>query len=366
MNKKKVLVAMSGGVDSSVTAYLLKEQGYDCIGVTMRLYENETIGKKRENTCCSLEDVEDARSVAYRIGIPYYVFNFTDDFEDKVICRFVHAYETGYTPNPCIDCNRFMKFDLLFQRAKALGCDYIATGHYARILRDEKSGRYLLKKGVDEKKDQSYVLYAMTQDMLAHTLLPLGGLHKTRVREIAEEQGFLNARKHDSQDICFVPDGDYTAFLERFTKKTYPEGDFVDKNGNVLGRHRGIVHYTIGQRRGLGIAASEPLYVIGKNLEKNQVILGTAREGLTHSLTADELNLIETARLDAPRKLSVAIRYHQAPQPAVVTQLSDTSARIDLETPQRGVAPGQAVVFYQDDVVVGGGTIRSCDSDPVT
>lgn len=353
---------MSGGVDSSVTAFLLKKQGYDCIGVTMKLYENETIGLKKTNTCCSLDDVEDARSVAYRIGIPYYVFNFKNDFEEKVIHRFVRAYESGFTPNPCIDCNRFMKFDLLFQRAKELGCDYIATGHYAQICRDEQSGRYLLKKGVDEKKDQSYVLYAMTQEQLAHTLLPLGELHKDEVRKIAEKEGFINAGKHDSQDICFVPDNDYTHFLRQYTGRDYPEGDFVDLNGKVLGRHKGIVHYTIGQRRGLGIAAAEPLYVIGKNLEKNQVILGTATENRTRSFTADELNLIEKPAVEEPERHAVSIRYHQVPQPARITQLSSSEVRVDLDSPQRGIAPGQAAVFYDGNIVLGGATIRECFS----
>lgn len=358
---KKVLVAMSGGVDSSVTAYLLKKQGYHCIGVTMRLYENETAGLRRENTCCSLEDVEDARSVCYRIGIPFYVFNFTQAFEEKVICRFVRAYENGSTPNPCIDCNRFMKFALLFRRAKELGCDYVATGHYARIMHDAQSGRYLLKKGVDEKKDQSYVLYAMTQEQLGATLLPLGGLTKEEVRRIAEENGFLNAKKADSQDICFVPDGDYTAFLRRYTGKDYPEGDFVDLNGKVLGRHKGTVNYTIGQRKGLGVAAGEPLYVIKKDLEKNQVVLGRAKEGMVRSFVADDLNLISVPRLTESLYLPVSIRYHQSPQPARITQISDSAVRVELDQPQRGIAPGQAAVFYDGDAVVGGATIRDTE-----
>jgi len=358
---KKVLVAMSGGVDSSVTAYLLKKQGYDCIGVTMRLYENETVGLQRENTCCSLDDVEDARSVCYRIGIPFYVFNFKDEFEEQVIRRFVCTYESGSTPNPCIDCNRFMKFALLYRRAQELGCDYIATGHYAQIVYEEDRKRYLLKRGLDGKKDQSYVLYALTQEQLAATLFPLGGLTKEEVRTIAEENGFINAKKADSQDICFVPDGDYTAFPRRYTGNDYPEGDFVDLKGNVLGRHKGTVHYTIGQRKGLGVAAGEPLYVIGKDLEKNQVILGKAGEGMITSFVADELNMIKVPALDGPQKYMVSIRYHQTPQPALVTQLSETEVRIELDSPQRGIAPGQAVVIYDGDDVVGGATIRKTD-----
>ena len=349
---------MSGGVDSSVAAYLLKKQGYDCIGVTMKLYADETIGIKKTNTCCSMDDVEDARSVAVRIGIPYYVFNYKDDFEQKVIRRFVSCYESGATPNPCIDCNRFMKFDLLYRRAKELGCDCVATGHYARIGQDPDSGRYLLKRGLDPKKDQSYVLYALTQEQLAHTLFPLGELTKDPVRGIAEEQGFLNAGKADSQDICFVPDGDYAAFLRRYTGKDYPEGDFVDCEGHVLGRHKGIVHYTIGQRRGLGIAAAEPLYVTGIDTEKNQVILGTAAQQRTVCFTADELNLIAAAKLTVPADCAVSVRYRQMPQPARVEQVSEAEARITLKEPQRGVAPGQAVVFYDGENVLGGATIQ--------
>ena len=242
---------MSGGVDSSVAAYLMKQRGFDCIGVTMKLFSNEEIGCSRAKTCCSLEDVEDARSVAYRLGIPYYVFNFTEDFGRQVIDRFVAAYENGATPNPCIDCNRYLKFERLYRRASELGCDRVATGHYARI---EKQGdRYLLKKASDESKDQSYVLYAMTQEQLAHTAFPCGALNKTQTRQIAEEQGFLNAEKPDSQDICFVPDGDYAAFIRRYTGKSYPDGPFVTTRGEIIGRHRGIIHYTVGQRKGLGV-----------------------------------------------------------------------------------------------------------------
>lgn len=254
---------MSGGVDSSLAAKLLKDAGYDCIGCTMKLYDNEDIGISRQHTCCSLDDVEDARSVAHIIGIPYYVFNFKDGFRESVINRFVDAYEAGRTPNPCIDCNRYMKFDKLFERARVLGCEYVVTGHYARI--EVHDGQYYLKKALDETKDQSYVLYAMTQEQLRHTLFPLGNMRKSEVRQLAEANSFINAAKPDSQDICFVPDGDYAAFLERQTGKHYPQGDFVDRAGNVLGIHQGIVHYTIGQRKGL-VLRWESLYMSTKSI----------------------------------------------------------------------------------------------------
>ena len=235
------LIAMSGGVDSSVAALLTKESGDECIGATMKLYNNEDIGVHREKTCCSLDDVEDARSVAYQMDMPYYVFNFTADFHTEVMDRFVDAYENGCTPNPCIDCNRYLKFDKMFHRMQEIGYDYIVTGHYARVEYDEKRDRYLLKKAVDDTKDQSYVLYMLTQEQLAHVKLPLGGLRKDQVRVIAEKHGFINARKHDSQDICFVPDGDYARFMEQFTGKHYPAGDFLDQSGKVVGTHSGAV-----------------------------------------------------------------------------------------------------------------------------
>ena len=351
----KVLIAMSGGVDSSVAAFLMKEQGCQCIGATMQLFHNEDIGVKRTKTCCSLEDVEDARSVAFRLGIPYYVFNFSDDFKGQVIDRFIAAYERGATPNPCIDCNRYLKFERLYERARILGCDAIVTGHYARI--EQENGRWLLKKSLDESKDQSYVLYSLTQEQLAHTRLPLGAMHKSETRRIAEEQGFYNADKPDSQDICFVPNGDYAGFIARFTGHNCSAGDFVDEEGHVLGRHKGIVHYTVGQRKGLGIAADAPLYVKQIDAASNRVVLSGNESLFSRELTANDFNWI--AYDVPPRELraSARVRYHQREQAATVTVLGDGRVHLVFDEPQRAITPGQAVVLYDGDTVLGGGTI---------
>ena len=351
----KVLIAMSGGVDSSVAAFLMKEQGCQCIGATMKLFHNEDIGVKRTKTCCSLEDVEDARSVAFRLGIPYYVFNFSDDFKGQVIDRFIAAYERGATPNPCIDCNRYLKFERLYERARILGCDAIVTGHYARI--EQENGRWLLKKSLDESKDQSYVLYSLTQEQLAHTRLPLGAMHKSETRRIAEEQGFYNADKPDSQDICFVPDGDYAGFIARFTGHDCHAGDFVDEDGHVLGRHKGIVHYTVGQRKGLGIAADAPLYVKQIDAASNRVVLSGNESLFSRELTANDFNWI--AYDVPPRELcaTARVRYHQREQAATVTVLGDGRVHLVFDEPQRAITPGQAIVLYDGDTVLGGGTI---------
>ena len=352
----KVLIAMSGGVDSSVAAFLMKEQGCACIGATMKLFRSEDIGVKSTKACCSLEDVEDARSVAFHLGIPYYVFNFSDDFKGQVIDRFIAAYERGATPNPCIDCNRYLKFERLYERARILGCDAIVTGHYARIVFE--NGRWLLKKALDESKDQSYVLYSLTQEQLAHTRLPLGEFEKTDTRRIAEELGFFNARKPDSQDICFVPDGDYAAFIERTTGKTYPEGNFVDEQGNVLGRHRGIIHYTVGQRRGLGIAAETPLYVKRIDPERNEVVLCRDEALYSRALTAKELNWMAFETPPESFRASAKIRYRHTEQPCTVTALPGGRVAVEFDEPQRAATPGQAVVFYDGDTVLGGGVIE--------
>lgn len=355
--RKRALIAMSGGVDSSVAAWMMKQQGYDCMGITMKLYNNEEIGISREKTCCSLDDVEDARNVAQKVGIPFYVLNFSDNFEECVIRRFVETWQRGGTPNPCIDCNRFIKFDRLMQRMKELQYDYVVTGHYARVLYDEQKGRYLLKKAVDPSKDQSYVLYGMTQEQLAHTLFPLGEFYKTDIRKMAEENGFINARKHDSQDICFVPDGDYASFIERYTGQTAQSGNFVLKDGTVMGTHKGLIRYTIGQRKGLGLSLPHPLYVCRKDMEKNEVVLGESEELFTDTLEAEQVNLISVERIDRPLRCKARIRYKQQEDWAEVVQLSDDRIRVVFDRPQRGITKGQAVVLYDGDLVIGGGTI---------
>ena len=357
MSQKKALIAMSGGVDSAVSAYLMQQQGWDCTGVTMRLFDNSILPNGAESTCCSLDDVEDARSVARRLGFPFYVFNFTADFEEKVIQKFIHCYECGATPNPCIDCNRHLKFDHLMRRAAELGCDYVVTGHYARITQDPETGRFLLHRAVDLSKDQSYVLYSLSQQQLAHTQFPLGSMTKAQAREIAQEQGFVNARKHDSQDICFVPDGNYVAFMERYTGKHYPEGDFLDLEGNVVGKHRGAVSYTLGQRKGLGLAMGAPVYVCSKNMEKNTVTVGPNEALFSTTLLANDWNWFPFETLTQPIRVFAKARYNQSPQPATVYPEENGTAKVVFDEPQRALTPGQAVVLYDGDLVVGGGTI---------
>ena len=356
MENQKALIAMSGGVDSSVAAFLAGQAGYSCMGATMRLYDN-TILDGPESTCCSLDDVEDARAVCHKLGIPFYAFNFTQDFKAKVMDKFVSCYERGLTPNPCIDCNRYLKFAHLLDRAMVLGCDYIVTGHYARIRYDEAAGRHLLYKAADESKDQSYVLYSLTQEQLAHTLLPLGELTKAQVRQIAQEQGFINARKKDSQDICFVPDGDYMAFMERYTDKQYAPGDFLDQDGNVVGQHRGAVGYTLGQRKGLGLAMGAPVYVCGKDMQKNTVTVGPNEALFRKVLRANDWNWFPFPALTEPLRVKAKARYRQVEQPATVYPEAGGLARVEFDEPQRAITPGQAVVLYDGDQVIGGGTI---------
>lgn len=349
------MIAMSGGVDSTVAAYLMGEAGWDCIGVTMKLFDlqGEAGG---DRSCCSLNDVNDARDAAFRLGIPHYVVNMRDAFRREVIDRFVSVYAAGGTPNPCIDCNRYLKFALLRDKARALECAALATGHYARIERS--GGRWLLRTAADARKDQTYFLYAMTQRQLRDTSFPLGALRKDEVRGIALERGFINARKRDSQDICFCADGDYAAFIERYTGRTWPEGDIVDGAGNVLGRHRGHIRYTAGQRRGLGVSASAPLYVSAKCVDRNTVTLAPEAALYSGGLVADGLNLIACDTLERPLRVRVKTRYAQEAAGAVAVQTGADEVRVDFDEPQRAVTAGQAAVFYDGGYVVGGGTIR--------
>lgn len=346
----RVMIGMSGGVDSSVAAYLLQQQGFSCVGATMDLYPT------------GAQDARDAAAVAQRMGIAHHIFPLEAEFEKQVISEFAAAYEQGLTPNPCIRCNRTMKFGRMMELAEEYGCQYVASGHYARIRRDEKTGRYLLYKAVDSKKDQTYFLACLSQQQLSRILFPLGTLSKEAVRQIAQDNGFLTARKRDSQDICFVPGGDYGAFLERYTGKSYPDGDYLDLNGNVVGRHHGAVRYTLGQRKGLGIALGEPVYVCGKDMEKNTVTLGSNEALFSQGLRADGWSWYPFPDLIRPLRVTAKIRHSPFEIPALVTPESNGSARVDFDTPQRAVTPGQAVVLYQQELVIGGGTIREAIS----
>lgn len=357
--RPQAMIAMSGGVDSSVAAYLMQQAGYDCMGVTMKLYENEDAGVPRGHTCCALDDVEDARRVAYALGMPYYVFNYKDAFREQVMARFAAAYQRGATPNPCLDCNRYLKFGLLETRARALGCEVLATGHYARI-EQLPDGRYTLRKAVDASKDQSYVLAWLTQEQLAHTRFPLGGLHKTEAREIAEAHGFCNAHKHDSQDICFVPDGDYVTFLQR-QGLTLTPGDFLDEAGRVLGRHRGLPCYTIGQGKGLGVAVGRHVYVLEKDQVHNAIVLGDDSALYASSLLASHVNWISGQIPAAPVRCAAKTRYSQVETPCTAYPLPDGGLRVVFDQPQRAITAGQAVVLYDGDEVLGGGTIEKSE-----
>ena len=353
---KKAMIAMSGGVDSSVAAFIITQQGYETAGATMKLHSDDTEAQK-EASCCSSEDIEIARSVAEKLGMPYYVFNYSDDFKEHVISRFVDAYRNARTPNPCIDCNRYIKFAELVKKATELGYDYVVTGHYAINEYDEKSGRYLLKKAADETKDQSYVLYSLTQEQLSHILFPLGSMSKDEARKVAEEQGFINFDKPDSQDICFVPDGDYAKFIEDWCGFKFENGNFVDLEGNVIAQHKGIINYTIGQRKGLGIAAKAPYYVVGKNLDTNEVVLGSNDDLFSCELTATDVNFISIDKLAEPMRVKAKVRYKQKETDATISPLPDANVSVVFDEPQRAIASGQAVVFYDGDIVVGGGTI---------
>lgn len=351
---------MSGGVDSSVTAALLKEEGYQVIGATMQIWPSNELADEvdRFGGCCGLDAVLEAKRVAHRLAIPHYVMNFRNLFAQKVIANFCREYSLGRTPNPCIRCNEHIKFDALLSRAKGLDADFVATGHYARIERDGVNGRYLLRKGVDRGKDQSYVLYMMSQNQLRHALMPLGGFTKERVRQIARELGLPVADKAESQEICFIPDGDYTGFLKEYVPQGAKPGPILDREGNTLGEHRGILFYTIGQRKGLGISAREPLYVVAIDRGRNAIIVGSKREVYADELIAADLNWIAMESLRHPIELKAKIRYRHREADAVITSLSrGDGAHVKFKQPQMAITPGQAVVFYHKDTVVGGGTI---------
>lgn len=348
MAKKKALIGMSGGVDSSVAAVLTLEAGLECAGGTMRLHD---FG------CCGDNDCRDAKAVAEKLGIPHFTFAFQQEFDSHVIAPFVSCYEEGLTPNPCIRCNARLKFGAMLDRALELGFDYVVSGHYARIRKDEKSGRYLLYKAKDESKDQTYFLACLNQQQLSHIRFPLGELTKAEVREIAESKGLITARKRDSQDICFVSDGDYAAFLQRYTGKTYPEGNYLDLDGNVVGRHKGAVCYTRGQRKGLGLAMGAPVYVCSKDMAANTVTVGPNEALLSASLRAKDWIWLPFPALEAPMKVTAKIRHSRQELEAMVYPEENGFARVEFGQPQRAITPGQAVVLYDGETVIGGGTI---------
>ena len=349
----KTLVAISGGVDSSAALLILKNAGYDLHGVTMKLHSEKDI---YENGCLTTKDIEDARNVCQKLGVSYEVVDFSNDFEKYVILPFISSYENGATPNPCIECNFHLKFDKLFEYGRAMGYENIATGHYARIEFDEKYGRKVLKKAAFTAKDKIYVLFRLSREQIEHTFFPLGNITKEKARELARDAGLDVSSKKESQDICFIPDGDYASFIEKYTKKAYPCGDFIRKDGKFLGKHKGIIRYTIGQRKGLGLALDHSMYVCKKDIEKNEVIIGDNEDLFSKELWADNVNLSAIDSIDTSMRLFAKIRYKQEEKAASVT-MENGLLHVVFDEPQRAICKGQSVVLYDGDTVIGGGTI---------
>mgnify|MGYP003305252524 CR=1 FL=1 len=337
----KAIIALSGGVDSSVAALLMKKEGYECVGATMQLY--------------SEGDCSDAKAVADKLSMPFYIFPLKEEFKEQVINKFIECYEQGKTPNPCIECNRTLKFGAMIDKMHDLGGDYVVTGHYARV--EYENGEYKLKKAVDESKDQSYFLYMLTQEQLRHIRFPLGEYTKAKIREIAEDNDLVTARKKDSQDICFVPDGDYVSFIKSYNNKAYSKGQFVHKTGFSFGEHKGIVNYTIGQRKGLGIAYKTPLYVLDIDPQTNNVVLGDNEDLFTDEVTADNVNIISGKPITEPIRVLARVRYRHKEQPATVYQTDDGILHVKFDEPQRAITKGQSLVIFDGDTVLGGGII---------
>lgn len=360
MPKKSVMLGMSGGVDSSVAAAVLQEKGYEVVGVTLQIWQDMSEERKKtEGGCCSLSAVSDARRVADKLGIKYYVLNFKDIFHEKVIDYFNNEYLKGRTPNPCIACNRFVKFEAMLNKAVSMGMDYVATGHYARISYNGDTGRYQLEKSATAAKDQTYALYTLTQQQLSRILFPIGDYEKDKVRQMARDLELPVANKPDSQEICFVEDNDYGRYISENTDASVEPGWFIDREGRKLGMHKGIIHYTVGQRKGLGISFGKPMFVVSINPDNNTVVLGDETEVFSHGLTASDTNFISIPLLREEMRVNAKIRYNAKEAPALISPLQDGRIKVMFDEPQRAITPGQSVVFYDGDVVVGGGVIEN-------